>query len=87
MPMTMIDKFINWMKESNRYKHLIGGAIVVIIMLLLGYIVPKEIIGVIIVAAALEFKDYSYGNKFDIIDFIITCIGGIIIYFIYKLLI
>ena len=81
----MINKVINWFKESNRYLHAIGGILILIISILLGYIIPKEIICVIVAAGCLELKDKLKGGKWDWIDFIITIIPAIIIYIIYKL--
>lgn len=65
-------KIINWFKESNRWKHLVGGVIV-------GagandlYCAAYAGVGV---AGALELKDYLWGGKPDIIDFLLT-VGGV----------
>ncbi len=60
---------MNWLKESNRNKHLI-------------YAIPAAFIGTILFAAGLafgmEFKDNLYGNKFDWLDIAATMIGGAI---------
>lgn len=65
-------KIIEWLKDSHRYQHLIGGFIVG-----LGstdvYCAAYTGVGV---AGALEFKDKSYGNKWDWIDFGLTILGG-----------
>lgn len=82
----MINKIINWFKDSNRYLHLIGGISVIIVSILLGFVIPKEIICVIIVAGCLELKDKLYGGKWDWIDFFVTVIPGIIVYVIYKII-
>lgn len=64
-------KVIKWLKESNRYKHLIGGV-------LIGagadslYCAAYAGIGV---ATALELKDRMWGGKADIIDWGLT-VGG-----------
>ena len=64
---------IDWFKESNRWKHLLGGFIIGILSndwyctILAGF-------GV---AGALEFKDYQYGGKPDWIDFMLTGCGAI----------
>lgn len=65
-------KIITWIKESNRWKHLVGGVIV-------GagandwYCAIYAGVGV---AGALELKDYLWGGKPDIIDFLLT-VGGV----------
>lgn len=62
---------IKWLKESNRYKHLLGG-------LLIGlgansiYCAAYAGIGI---AGALELKDKLKGGKWDWIDFICTIVG------------
>lgn len=59
------------LKESNRWKHLLGG-------LVIGagansiYCAAYAGIGI---AAALELKDKLWGGKPDIWDFLITCLG------------
>lgn len=67
-------KFIEWIKGSNRWKHLIGG-----ILIGLGadsnYCATYAGIGV---AAALELKDKLWGGKWDWTDFGMT-VGGVII--------
>ena len=61
-------KVIKWLKESNRYKHLIGGVLV-------GgganslYCAAYAGIGI---ATALELKDKMWGGKADIIDWGLT---------------
>lgn len=60
---------MNWLKESNRLKHLF-------------YAIPIGIIFTILCvlgcAFGLEFKDKEYGNKFDWLDITATLIGGVI---------
>ena len=60
-----------WFKESNRYKHLLGG-----ILVGLGsnsvYCAAYCGIGV---ASALEFKDKQHNCKWDWIDWSLTVIG------------
>lgn len=77
-------KLINWFKESNRYKHLLGGFIVA----LCAIIIPSLFIfySTLIGAFCLEYKDKVHGGKFDLIDFGLTIVGGIIINIIYLLL-
>ena len=65
-------KIVTWFKESNRWKHLVGGVIV-------GagandwYCAIYAGVGV---AGALELKDYLWGGKPDIIDFLLTAGGA-----------
>lgn len=77
-----IENIIEWFKASNRWKHLLGGFI---IGLLCNdwYCTMLTGIGV---AGALEFKDYQYGGKPDIIDFLLT-FGGAVLSFTLKTLI
>lgn len=70
----MIEKFIDWLKDSNRLKHFIGG-------LLIGagandfYCAMYAGAGV---ASAMELKDKLYGGLFDWIDFSFTVAGSAI---------
>lgn len=69
-------KVIKWLKESNRYQHLMSG-------ILIGaganglYCAAYAGIGV---ATALELKDRMWGGKADIIDWGLT-VGGVAIGF------
>lgn len=58
-----------WLTESNRLKHLV-------------YAIPCAFLGTILfvtgLAFGMEFKDKSYGNKFDWLDILATLIGGVI---------
>ena len=66
-----MEKIINWFKESNRYKHFIGGA-------LIGFLADDVYCALIAgcgVAGALEYKDYQWGGTPDWIDFAITVAG------------
>lgn len=60
---------MNWLKESNRYKHLLYAIPIGLIL---------TILAVIGCAFGMEFKDWQYGNKFDWLDILATLIGGII---------
>lgn len=66
----------NWFTESNRYKHFILGVIIG-----LGandwYCATYVGVGV---AGALEFKDKSYGNHWDWIDWGCTVAGVLLGY-------
>lgn len=67
-------KIINWLKQSNRGKHLIGG-----IAIGAGadsvYCAAYAGIGV---ASALELKDKLWGGKWDWIDWSLTVAGVVI---------
>lgn len=69
-------KVIKWLKESNRYKHLIGG---VLIGAGANSLYCAAYAG-IVVATALELKDRMWGGKADIIDWGLT-VGGVAIGF------
>lgn len=60
---------MNWIKESNRTKHLV-------------YAIPCAFLLTILfvagLAAGMEFKDRAYGGKWDWLDLIATMIGGLI---------
>jgi hypothetical protein len=64
-------KILEWLKQSNRYKHLIGG-------FLIGffsddiYCAAYAGIGI---SSSLEFKDKAWGGKWDWIDWSMTVIG------------
>ena len=65
----MFLKVFNWLKQSNRPKHLL-------------YAIPAAFIGTILfstgLAFGMEFKDKQYGGKFDWLDIATTMIGGLI---------
>lgn len=65
-------KFFNWLLESNRLLHFLGGFI-------LGSISNgfycASLVGCA-VGAALEFKDGEYGGKWDWIDLTFTVMGA-----------
>lgn len=60
---------MNWIKESNRPKHLL-------------YAIPAGVLLTILfvagLAAGMEFKDRVYGGKWDWLDIAATLIGGLI---------
>lgn len=64
-------RIVKWLGESNRYKHLAGGA-------LIGAFAGSTYCAAYaggLVAAALEFKDKAHGGKWDWIDFGVTVAG------------
>lgn len=60
---------MNWLKESNRTKHLLYA-------IPIGFICT--ILAVIGCAFGMEFKDKQCGGKFDWLDIAATMIGGAI---------
>lgn len=80
---------IEWLKESNRWKHLLGGFFVSMITNIIFANVICIVVGVyctVCCAACLELKDKLYGNKWDWVDFILTIVGGIISTIIYVII-
>jgi hypothetical protein len=65
---------LKWFKESNRWKHFLGGALIGIGANTI-YCAAYAGIGI---ASALELKDKLWGGKWDWIDWAIT-IGGVAI--------
>lgn len=64
-------KLFTWLKESDRYKHLLGGIAIGVFANSL-YCAAYAGIGV---ATALELKDKMWGGKFDFIDLSLTLAG------------
>lgn len=64
-------KLFTWLKESNRYKHLLGGVAIGAFANSL-YCAAYAGIGV---ATALELKDKMWGGKFDLVDLSLTLAG------------
>lgn len=60
---------LEWLRASNRWKHLLGG-------FLLGMFLT--VISPITAAGCLEFKDVQWGGKWSWIDFLLTCVGGLV---------
>lgn len=67
-----MDKIIQFLKTSNRYKHLIGGFLVGICAL----DAWTALYAAIVSASCLELKDVLHGCRWDWVDWIITAIGG-----------
>lgn len=78
----MKQNIIEWLKTSNRWKHLVGGLIIG-----LGsdnwYCALYAGIGV---ASALELKDRLWGGEWDWIDLTLTATGSVIGYLTRSLL-
>lgn len=64
-------KLFTWLKESDRYKHLLGG-IAIGAFANSFYCAAYAGIGV---ATALELKDKMWGGKFDLVDLSLTLAG------------
>lgn len=65
-------RIARWLGESNRWKHLAGGAA-------LGALTGDPVhaaVCVTLVASALEFKDKSWGGRWDWTDWALTVAGG-----------
>lgn len=60
---------MSWITESNRQKHF-------------WYAIPCSFLLTILfvagLAAGMEFKDKSYGDKWDWLDFLATILGGLV---------
>ena len=67
-------KLIFWLKESDRYKHLIGGFLIALITFNPIYALYSSILA----ASCLEFKDKQWGGEWDWQDWIITVVGGVL---------
>lgn len=80
-------KIWKWLIESNRWKHLLGGAILGILSCCWWCAI---LVG-ISTAGALEYKDYMYNGKqlaaWDWIDFTLTFGGAVFGYLIKSMII
>lgn len=69
-----VKQIINFIKNSNRYMHLISGFIVAILA-------ASPYVGIyaaVVAATCLELKDRLYGNQFDLTEWLLTVVGGTI---------
>ena len=67
-----MNKIISFLKESDRYKHLIGGFIVGLLAL-----TPwTAIYAAVVAASCLELKNKLKGCYWDWLDWILTLVGG-----------
>ena len=62
-------KIINWLLESNRWKHLCGGFVLGVFLTVLCSLGC---------AGGMEFKDRQWGGRWDWVDFALTVAGGLI---------
>ena len=75
----MLKKVSGWLKDSHRWQHLVGGAM---IGLLADDVYCAALTG-FGVAGALEFKDWQWGGDPDVVDFVLT-VSGVAIMFTAK---
>ena len=83
----LIKKYLTWLKDSNRPKHMKAGILVFIVMLAvcltLGVgLSPSTVIAfvsTVIVAVAVDYKDKLYGNVFDWLDVAATVLLPVVI--------
>lgn len=67
-----MNKIISFLKQSNRYKHLVGGFIVGICALS-----PwSALYSAAVAASCLELKDVLHGCRWDWVDWLLTVFGG-----------
>lgn len=69
-------KIWDWLKQSNRYKHLVGG-MAIGLMADDWYCAGLAGVGI---ASALEYKDRAHGGVFDWLDWGLTIAGVIVGY-------
>lgn len=67
-------KLIDWLKQSNRYKHVLCGIAIGLVSDDL-YCATLAGVGV---ASALEYKDKAHGCLWDWIDWSLTIVGAIV---------
>ena len=65
----MIKELKNAFLESNRWKHFILAIPIGLVF---------SILCVLGIASGMEYKDYTYGNKWDWVDWAYTMLGGLI---------
>lgn len=78
----LIKKYLGWMKDSNRPKHMKAGMLIYAVMLSVCFILGADIpmsssisfFATCIVAVAVDYKDKLYGNTFDWLDVAATVI-------------
>lgn len=70
----IMKKVINWLKASNRWKHIVGGMAIGLISDD-WYCATLAGVGI---ASALEYKDKAWGGKWDWLDWGLTVAGVIV---------
>lgn len=66
----------NWLLKSNRWKHLLCGAVIGAVCLCLW----DALVAATAAAGACEYKDKTWGGKWDWTDFACTLAGGLLGY-------
>lgn len=69
-----MNKIIAFLKESNRYKHLIGGLLVG----LAAFTPWAAVYSTAVAASCLELKDRLKGGYWDWVDWLMTVGGGLV---------
>ena len=72
----LIEKYLGWLKDSNRPKHLVGGMLVFLAMITVSLTLgislsPAALVSFVatcLVAVSVDYKDRLYGGKFDWLD-------------------
>ncbi|MCM1068254.1 MAG: hypothetical protein NC418_11845 [Muribaculaceae bacterium] len=67
-----MNKLLAWLRESNRWKHLVGGFAVGV----LAAGAYSALYAATVAASCLEFKDRAHGCRWDWIDWALTVAGG-----------
>ena len=70
----MIKKIVDWLKRSNRWKHLVGGYGIGVFSDD-WYCALYSGAGI---GAAMEFKDWQHGSKWDNVDLALTFAGAVL---------
>lgn len=68
----IVTKLVDWLKESNRYKHLIGGVAVGLV----GGSFWAGLYAGLVGASCLELKDRQWGGRWDWTDWGVTAVGA-----------
>jgi hypothetical protein len=63
---------MSWITDSHRWQHLVGGIVIGLLSIGCWYTALLAGVGI---ASALEFKDKSWGGRWDWIDWIMTIAG------------
>lgn len=63
---------MSWITDSHRWQHLMGGIVIGLLSIGCWYTALLAGVGI---ASALEFKDKSWGGRWDWIDWIMTIAG------------
>lgn len=69
-----MNKIFQFLKRSNRYKHILGGFVVAFF----AFGAWAAIYAAIVAASCLELKDTLRGCRWDWIDWGLTVVGGIL---------